>query len=90
MYSLDLVRFSLDEFENTLRAVDLLPGRRKLLDGLDATIAALKAADIHNLSELQSLLRKKKDYDQIAARLHVSYEIVPLLNREINSYPSTP
>lgn len=42
MYSMDLGKISLDEFEEMMSTIDLLPGRRILLQNLSAIIDRLK------------------------------------------------
>lgn len=90
MYSIDLARISLVEFEAMIAAAELTPGRRKLKDGLALNIERLRQHGIQDLQALQKLLRNKQRYPEISAELGISAEYLTVLNREINSYVSRP
>jgi len=90
MYSIDLSKFSLDEFEEIITSVELLPGRRILLDHLTNTIDQLKQNGTFHLEDLRRLLQNKKQYPGLADRLSVNVDYLVVLNREINSYVSKP
>jgi predicted flap endonuclease-1-like 5' DNA nuclease len=90
MYSTDLERISLDEFQEILLSIELLPSRKILLVGLSTLIEKLKQKGADNLAALQKLLKNKKRYPDLAAELAVSVEYLKVLNREINSYVSKP
>jgi hypothetical protein len=89
-YSIDLAQISLDDFQVLLTSVDLLPGRRILLNDLAAFIARVQQNGITHLAALQRALKDKKRYPQLAADWAVSTEYLTVLNREINSYVSKP
>ena len=88
MYSIDLQKISLDEFSGILKSADLLPGRRILLNDLDRVIERFKQQGINNLSELQTLLKKKRVYAALTKTIQVSEDYLVVLNREVNSYIS--
>ncbi len=90
MYSTSLEKISLDEFQQLLTTIDLLPSRKVLLNGLSDLVANLKRKGIDNLEDLHKLLKNKKGYPQLAEELGVSTEYLTVLNREINSYVSKP
>jgi predicted flap endonuclease-1-like 5' DNA nuclease len=90
MYSTNLEKISLDECQEILLSIELLPSRKILLEGLSTLIKKLKQKGIHNLAELQKLLKNKKRYKELAEELTVSVEYLTVLNREINSYVSKP
>lgn len=90
MYSVDLAQFTLDEFETTIANANLTPGRQILKDDLSGVISRLKARDINDLAALKTLLRKKKDYPDLADQLSTSVDYLTVLNREVNSYVSKP
>ena len=52
MYSIDLHKISMDQFQELLTGIELLPGRRVLLDNLDQIIEEFKQHGIKNLSDL--------------------------------------
>ena len=90
MYSINLATFSLDEFYGMLISIDLLPGRKILLNNIQGLIEKLKARNIHSLSELQKMIEKKTNYPALSKELSVEEEYLTVLNREINSYVSKP
>lgn len=90
MYSTNLEKISLDEFQTILNTVELLPSRKILLNGLSDLVANLKQKDVTNLAALQKLLKKKKRYPELVDELMISQEYLTVLNREINSYVSKP
>ncbi len=90
MYSINLAKITLDEFQQILTSIDLLPGRRVLLENLPETIAALKEKGISQLEALRKQLANKQKYPELAASLAVSPEYLTILNREVNSYLSKP
>lgn len=86
MYSIDLARISLDEFEAMLLNTDLTPGRRILLTDLSGVMARLKQAGVVEMAGLQKLLKNKKQYPALSAQLLVDVEYLTVLNREVNGY----
>jgi hypothetical protein len=89
-YSIDLAQISLDDFQALLTSVDLLPGRRLLLNDLAAFIARVQQNGIRHLAALQKALKDKKHYPELAAAWGVGVDYLTVLNREINSYVSKP
>jgi hypothetical protein len=90
MYTIDLEKITLDEFQEILTSVDLLPGRIILLENLPGIVSSLKQKGIFHLEALHKLLANKKQYPHLAASLTVSIEYLTVLNREVNSYLSKP
>lgn len=90
MYTIDLEKITLDEFQEILTSIDLLPGRRILLENLPGIVAGLKQKGVFHLESLRKLLANKKQYPQLAVSLTVSVEYLTILNREVNSYLSKP
>ena len=90
MYSTNLEQISLDEFQEILLSIELLPSRKILLDNISTFIEKLKQRGIGHLAALQKLLNNKKRYPELASDLMVSVEYLTVLNREINSYVSKP
>ena len=89
-YSIDLDQISLDEFKTILTTIDLLPGRRILLDNLSEVVERLKEDGIGHLAVLQKTLKNKHRYSELAKAWSVSVDYITVLNREINSYVSKP
>lgn len=90
MYSIDLTRITLDEFREMLTSVDLLPGRKILLNNLPEIIESLKQRQVFQLEALRKLLQNKKSYPELAKTLPASVDYLTVLNREVNSYLSKP
>lgn len=90
MYAIELEKITLDEFQEMLTSINLLPGRRILLDGLSGVIEQLQQKGIRHLEALRKLLQDKKRYPELAASLPVSTDYLTVLNREVNSYLSKP
>jgi hypothetical protein len=90
MYSINLEKITLDEFQEILTSIDLLPGRRILLGSLPEIVERLKQRDILHLEALRKLLQNKKHYPELAQALSVSVDYLTILNREVNSYVSKP
>ena len=89
-YSIDLASISIDEFAETLLAVELLPGRRVLADHIASLTPRLADRGVKDLSELRRLLAGKGAYPDLATELGVDVSYLTVLNREVNSYVSKP
>jgi hypothetical protein len=81
-------KINLDEFTEILKSTDLLPGRKTLLNDLDLVMDRFKQHGINNLSGLQTQLKKKSDYTEMATVFQVEETYLIVLNREVNSYLS--
>lgn len=90
MYSTDLTSISLDTFEETILTVDLLPSRKLLAEGISDLVPELGLFGIDTLEDLRRLLRDKGRYADLAVDLGVDEQYLIVLNREVNSYVSTP
>jgi len=86
MYSINLVKTTIDEFEKTLLTMHILPSQRVILKELSTNMQKLKNKGFSNLQELQNLLKNKKNYDSIANDIDINKEFLIILNRMINSY----
>ncbi len=86
MYSINLAKITIDEFEKTLLTMHILPSQRIILKELSINMQKLKNKGFSNLHELQILLKKKKDYDYISEDINIDKEFLTILNRMINSY----
>ena len=90
MYSTDLEKISLEEFQEILSTIELLPGRKILLSGHSSLVESLKRKGIYHLGALQNLLKNKKRYPELSEEFSVSQDYLTVLNREINSYVAKP
>ena len=86
MYSINLVKITIDEFERAMLTSQLLPSERGILNNLSLNLQKIKNNGLTNLLELQNLLKKKKDYDSIAKDLGIDKDYLKILNRMVNSY----
>ena len=90
MYSVDLSKITVKDFVKLLKSIDLLPGRRILLSGLDDITLLFEKDGIKKLSEIQKLLKNKATYEEVAKKYKTTKEYLTVLNREVNSYINKP
>ena len=90
MYSVDLSKITVKEFIRLLKSIDLLPGRRILLNGLDDIAQLFEENGVKRLSEIQKLLKNKATYEEISKKYNTTKEYLTILNREVNSYINKP
>jgi len=86
MYSINLAKITLDEFERILFTAQLLPSQKGILNNLSLNMQKLEIKGFGNLRELQNLLKKKNEYDLISKDIGVNIEFLILLNRMVNSF----
>jgi hypothetical protein len=86
MYSINLTKITLDEFERTMTTSYLLPSERMILNDISLNIRKFKDRGYKNIKELQNLLKNKKNYDSISADFEVDKEYLKILNRMVNSF----
>ncbi len=90
MYSVDLTKIKIKDFVKLLKSIDLLPGRKTLLNGLDEIILLFEKNNCVNLADIQKLLKNKNAYEELSKKYKTSEEYLTVLNREINSYINKP
>lgn len=86
MYSTDLSKISLIEWEQILLCAQLLPSQRIILDNLTPNMQKLRDAGIKNVEELRLFLKKKGNYPAIAKDTGISKDYLIILNRMVNGY----
>jgi hypothetical protein len=86
MYSTDLSKISLTEWEQILLCAQLLPSQRSILDNLTPNMQRLRDAGIKDVEELRLFLKKKGNYPAIAQDTGISEDYLIILNRMVNSY----
>ncbi|MCC7575880.1 MAG: DUF4332 domain-containing protein [Methanomethylovorans sp.] len=86
MYSVDLTTFSLEEFEDLLLTVYLLPSQRIILKDLSLNMQKLKNEGLKNLQNVHDLLRNKNDHPAISEETGIDEAYLLVLNRMVNSY----
>ena len=90
MYSVDLSKIKIKDFAKLLKSIDLLPGRRILLNGLDEIILLFEKNNCVNLADIQKLLKNKNNYEELSKNFKTSEDYLVVLNREVNSYINKP
>lgn len=86
MYSVDLTKFSLEEFEKILLTSRLLPSQRLILEDLSLNMQKLKNKGLKNLQNVHDLLKKKDAYPSISRETEISEAYLMIINRMVNSY----
>jgi hypothetical protein len=86
MYTTNLTKISIEEFEKTLQNIHLLPSQKVILNNLALNMQRLKNKGLTNLQDLQCFLKKKTDYPAIAADTGIAEDYLVILNRMVNSY----
>ena len=89
-YQIDLEKYSLRKFKQSLQTRKLIPSRASLREELDARFSILENSGISNLKELVDALKTKAKVEQFSRETGLSIEYLTLLNREAKSYLSKP
>jgi hypothetical protein len=89
-FHIDLEKYSLQKFKNSLKSRTLIPSRASLKDELDARFKLLETNGISNLKELIKVLKTKQKIEQFSHETGLSVNYLTLLNREAKSYLSNP
>lgn len=89
-YQIDLEKYSLQKFKNSLQSREMIPSRISLKDDLDTRFRILENCGIVNLKELIDRLKTKEKIEQFSQETHLSIQYLTLLNREAKSYLSKP
>ncbi|WP_026380652.1 DUF4332 domain-containing protein [Afifella pfennigii] len=85
-YHLDDSSTDLAALQKRLETSDLIPSQQPLLDGLDAKLAALRAAGIHSLADLRAALKSQKALDSLSRASGVDPDYLGLLKRTIGGF----
>ena len=89
-YCLNLSRIGLLEYRDLLKAQNLLPGRRMLLDDIDRNFASLLAQGIETLEHLRQRLDTPPKLAALSAASGISEGYLKLLKRESGSFEQAP
>lgn len=89
-YCLNLSRISLTDYRDLLKQQNLLPGRRMLLDGIDAHFSALAAQNLTTLAELRQRLSTPQKLASLALATGIPEEYLTILKRESGSLEQKP
>jgi hypothetical protein len=89
-YYIDLKAISIDEYEETLKAADLLPSHMILKDELEENFMLIKKQKIENVEELRSALRSKTKLQDFSGNSGISEYYLKILIRNVNGYRQKP
>ena len=89
-FQIDLKRYSLQKFKNSLQSRDMIPSRISLKDELDERFRILETHNIRYLNELIDVLKTKQKIEHFSNQTGLSTQYLTLLNREAKSYLSKP
>ena len=89
-YCLNLSRIGLLEYRDLLKAQNLLPGRRILLDDIDRNFAALLAQGIETLEHLRQRLATPPKLAALSTASGIPEAYLKLLKRESGSFEQAP
>ena len=89
-YYINLNDITLDEYQATLKAADLLPRRRILQQNTETVFSLLKAQGLKTLADLQAALKTKPKLMGLAEQTGIDADYLTILIREINSLQPRP
>lgn len=89
-YEIDLQKYSLLKFKQSLLHRDMIPSRTMLKDDLESRFGILANCGISNLKELTDALKTKQKIERLSEDSGLTIEYLTLLNREAKSYLSKP
>ena len=89
-YEIDLHKYTLHKFKQSLQHRDLIPSRTMLKDDLESRFNILDNCGISNLKELTDALKTKQKIERFSKDSGLTIEYLTLLNREVKSYLSKP
>ncbi|THB66745.1 MAG: DUF4332 domain-containing protein [Desulfovibrio sp.] len=89
-YHMDLNQLSLDWYQETLRAKELMPGRRVLHDSLDERFAAIRGKGVETLGQLVEAMRTKPRLQNFALLTGLEEQYLVILKRDAMSYIPQP
>lgn len=89
-YCLNLSRISLTDYRDLLKQQNLLPGRRMLLEGIDAHFSALAAQNLSTLAEIRQRLSTPQKLAALALATGIPEEYLTILKRESGSLEQKP
>jgi len=89
-YQIELEKYSIKKFMNSLQSRDMIPSRIGLKEELNERFGILEKNDIRNLKELIDALKTKQKIERFSQDTGLSIQYLTLLNREAKSYLSKP
>lgn len=89
-YHMDLRRYTLEKFKNSLANREMIPSRVMLKEQLEEHFATLQQCGITNLKELTTRCKNKAAVQEFAAESGLSSKYLTLLKREGSSLLPSP
>ena len=89
-YTLPLERISLSDYQQLLQKQNLLPGRRMLLEQLDARFAALATLGLSTVLQLKAALSSPVKLAALSAKTGIPEEYLTILRRGLGSLEQKP
>ena len=89
-YTIDLTSISVAEYKRLLGAQNLLPGRRILLDRLDARFEALERLGLKTVAQLKSQLSTPQKLAALSEKSAIPEDYLTILRRELGSLEQKP
>lgn len=89
-YHMNLGRYTLEKFQKSLAAREMIPSRVMLKEHLGKRMTILKECGINNLKELITRLKNRDAIASFSKESGLSSEYLTLVKREASSYLPTP
>ena len=89
-YHIDLEKFTLDKFKQSLKQREMIPSRVILKEEIDQRFNVLSANGINNLKNLVDALKTKVKVESFSRQTDLTIEYLTILKREANSYLPNP
>ncbi len=87
-YWVDLKKFPLKKFQESLKKRDMIPSRLILKDNIDKRCGILKSNGVENLWDISDLLKTKPKIEEFSNKTGLSVDYLTILKREVNSFRS--
>jgi hypothetical protein len=89
-YYIDLNGISIDQYQEILRAADLLPSRMILKENIDEIFGLITEQGIATVADLQQALKNKNRLQCFSQQSGIPEDYLKILIREVNSYQPRP
>jgi peptidoglycan hydrolase-like protein with peptidoglycan-binding domain len=89
-YTIDLATFKLETLKSRLRYIHMTPSQQILKEDLENRFAILQSHGIHNLHQLQEVLKTRKAVSAFAQASGLPQDYLTVLRRWVNGYHPKP
>lgn len=90
LYSINLRKIQLTEYQQILKNKEILPGRIILKEDIEKNFKKLSDNSITNLGDLNNVLKTKNKLELFAQKTQLTIEYLRILRRDINAFISKP